>query len=116
MSCRKSAGASARIGGVDRSVGEAVESHGSGAGCEHGDDDPKKLMSAGKAGSGEHGPAESEGESEDGMLPLDHFERDAQVVKNGHRKIVRQRRRSFREMTDAAIKGCAVGYPASRVL
>ena len=90
MAGGKSAGASAGIGGVDGGVGEAIEGHGGGAGGEHGDDDPEKLMGGGKAGGGEHGSAESERESEDGVLPLDHFERDAEIVKDGHRKIVRQ--------------------------
>ena len=82
--------AGARVGGVDGGIGEAVEGHGGGAGGDHGDDDPKKLVSGGQAGSGEHGSAESERESEDGVLPLDHFERNAQVAQDGHRKIVRQ--------------------------
>jgi len=47
-------------------------------------------MGGGKAGGGEHGSAESERESEDGMLPLDHFEGDAEVVEDGHGKIVEQ--------------------------
>ena len=80
----------AGIGGVDGGVGEAIEGHGGGAGGEHGDDDPEELVSGGKAGGGEHGSAESEGESENGVLPLDHFEGDAQVVEDGHRKIVEQ--------------------------
>ena len=84
MSGGKSAGAGARVGGVDGGVGEAIEGHGGGAGGEHGDDDPEKLMGGGKAGSGEHGPAESEGEGEDGVLPLNHFESDAEIVKEGH--------------------------------
>jgi hypothetical protein len=42
------------------------------------------LMGGGKAGGGKHGSAESEGESEDGVLPLNHFERDAEIVKDGH--------------------------------
>jgi len=67
-----------------------LEGHGGGAGGEHGDDDPKKLMRSGQSGGGEHGSAESERESEDGVLPLDHFEGDAQVVEDGHREIVKQ--------------------------
>jgi hypothetical protein len=50
------------------------------------------LMGGGKAGSGEHGSAESEGESEDGVLPLNHFESDAEIVKDGHGTIVEQGR------------------------
>jgi hypothetical protein len=41
-------------------------------------------MRGGQARGGEHGSAESEGESEDGVLPLDHFEGDAEIVENGH--------------------------------
>jgi len=48
----KSASASAGIGGVNGDVGEAIEGHGGGAGSEHGDDDPEKLMGGGKAGGG----------------------------------------------------------------
>ena len=84
------AGASTGIGGVDRSVGEAIEGHGGGTGCQHGDYDPEELMGGGKAGSGEHGSAESEREGEDGVLPLDHFQSNAKVVKYGHGKIVEQ--------------------------
>ena len=115
MSCGQGAGAGAGVSGVDGGVGEAVKSHGRGTSGEHGNDDPEKLMSGGKAGGGEHGSAESEWEREDGVLPLDHFQRGAEVVKDRHRKIVRQRRRSVWEMTDAAIKGCSVGYPAPAV-
>jgi hypothetical protein len=46
-------------------------------------------MGAGKAGGSQHGSAEGKRESEDGVLPFDHFESDAEVVKDGHRKIVR---------------------------
>ncbi len=90
MARGKRAGASAGIGGVEGGVGEAIEGHGGGAGGEHGDDDPEKLMGGGKAGGGEHGSAKREGEREDGVLPLDHFEGDAKVVKDGHEKIVKQ--------------------------
>jgi len=78
------AAASARIGRIDGGVGEAIEGHGGGAGGQHGDYDPEKLMRGGKSGGGEHGSAESEWESEDGVLPLDHFEGDAEVVEDGH--------------------------------
>jgi hypothetical protein len=90
MSGRKGAGAGAKVGGVDGGVGEAIEGHGGGAGGEHGDDDPEKLMGGGKAGSGEHSATESERESEDGVLPLNHFESDAEIVKDGHGTIVEQ--------------------------
>ena len=80
----KRAGASAGVGGVNGSVGETVEGHGGGAGGNHGDDDPEKLMRGGEAGSGEHGSAECKRESEDGVLPLDHFKSDTEVVQDGH--------------------------------
>ncbi len=47
-------------------------------------------MGAGQTGGGEHGSAKRERESEDGMLPLDHFEGDAEVAEEGHGKILRQ--------------------------
>src|ERR1700722_273260 len=84
MAGGESAGTGARVDGVDGGIGEAIESHGSGAGGEHGDYDPEKLVRGGKAGSGQHGSAKSEWESEDRVLPLDHFEGDAEVVEDGH--------------------------------
>jgi hypothetical protein len=84
MAGGKSAGAGAGIGGVDGGVGETIEGHGGGTGGQHGDYDPEKLMNGGKAGGGEHGSAESERESEDGVLPLDHLEGDAEVVEDRH--------------------------------
>jgi hypothetical protein len=47
-------------------------------------------MGRGKAGGGEQGSAKREWESEDGMLPLDHFEGDVEITEEGHGKIVRQ--------------------------
>ena len=84
----KSASASAWIGGVDGGIGEAIEGHGGGACGDHGDNDPEKLMHGGKTGGGEHGSAESEWESEDGVLPLNHLEGDTEVAENGHEEIV----------------------------
>jgi hypothetical protein len=48
------------------------------------------LMGGGKAGGGEHGSAERKRKSKDGVLPFDHFERDAEAAEEGHEKIVRQ--------------------------
>ena len=84
VSCRESPGASARVGRVDGRVRKAIERHGGGAGSEHGHDDPEKLMTGGKARSGEHSSAESEWESEDGVLPLDHLKRHAKIVSDSH--------------------------------
>ena len=112
ISSGNSAGTGTGIGGIDGSVGEPVESHGRGAGGEHRDDDPYKLMRTGKAGSGEHGSAESERESEDGVLPLDHFERNAQVAQDGHRKFVRQGRRFSSQNPEWTIVGDRQVAPA----
>ena len=43
------AGAGAGVGGVNGGIGEAIEGHGGGAGGEHGNQDPEKLMGGGKA-------------------------------------------------------------------
>ena len=75
--------------GIDGSGRESIEGHSGRAGREHGDDDPEKLMACRQAGGGKHGSAESEWESEDGVLPLNHFKGNVKVVKNRHRKIVR---------------------------
>src|SRR5258708_29933821 len=84
MSGGKGAGAGAGIGGVDGSVGKAIESHGSRARGDHGNDDPQQLTDGGNARGCEHGPAKREWESEDGVLPLDHVERHAQIAEEGH--------------------------------
>ena len=81
---RKSAGAGAGIGGIDGSIGKTVEGHCRGTGRNHCDNDPQKLMGSGKAGGSEHGSAEREWKREDGVLPLDHFERYAEVAQDGH--------------------------------
>ena len=47
-------------------------------------------MGSGKAGGGEHRSAKRERESEDGVLPLDHFQSDAEAMEDGHGKIVKQ--------------------------
>ena len=41
-------------------------------------------MQSGKAAGGEHRTGKGEGQREDGVLPLDHFQSRAEVVKNGH--------------------------------
>ena len=62
----------------------AVKGHGGGARGYHGDDDPDELMRGGQAMGGEHGSGKGEGEREDGVLPLDHLERGAQVMEERH--------------------------------
>jgi len=41
-------------------------------------------MESWQALGSEHGSAESKGEREDGVLPLDHLERNAEVAEEGH--------------------------------
>src|SRR5258708_38014837 len=48
-------------------------------------------MGSGQGGGGEHGSAEREWESEDGVFPLDHFQGRAEIAQEGHGKIVRQK-------------------------
>jgi hypothetical protein len=91
LSGRQSAGASAGIRGIDSGIGEAIEGHRGRARREHGDYDPKKLMRRRNARSGQHRSAKSEWESEDRVLPLNHFQRDAQVAEDGHEEIVASR-------------------------
>jgi len=72
----------ARICGVVAQVGDAVHGHGGGARANHGDDDPRELPGdgawrgpGGASGAlGEKGADKGEGEREDGVLELDHFE------------------------------------------
>ena len=80
----------ARIGGVDGGVGQAVEGHSGGTGGDHGHDDPEQLMRAGETAGSEDSPAQSEREREDGMLPLDHLQRDAEAAEDRHQEIVKQ--------------------------
>jgi hypothetical protein len=47
------------------------------------------LMGGGKAGGGQHGSAQSERKSKNGMLPLDHVQSESEAAKKGHEKIVR---------------------------
>lgn len=77
--------AGAGVGGVKVSVGPAVEGHGGGSGGDHGEDDPGEGAPGGQAVGCEQGGGEGKGEGEDGVLPLDHFERDAGFGKQaGH--------------------------------
>ena len=92
MASRKCASASARIGCIDGSVRETIESHSGTAGCDHGNHDPEELMNGGKARRSQHGSAKRKWEHENRMLPLDHFQRNAQAAQNRHIKIVKQPR------------------------
>ena len=70
---------------VERDVRKAVEGHGGGASGNHGYDDPKHLVDGRNTIGSQHGSAESEGESKNGMLPLDHFQCDFKVVQHRHK-------------------------------
>ncbi len=83
-SSRKRAGLGAGIGGIDGSVGNAVKGHRCGTGRDHGDDDPSKLMGGGQASGGEHCAAKGKRECENGVLPLDHLQRRAEIVEERH--------------------------------
>src|SRR6202451_3324446 len=91
MSRRNGTGAGAWVGGVDGCIGQAVEGHGGGARRDHGDHDPRELTDGRYASSCEHRAAESEGERENGVLPLDHFQGQTQAAKYGHKKILMHR-------------------------
>ncbi len=90
MSGGQGAGAGARVGGVNRGVGPAVKSHGGGPRSNHGNHDPDQLMNGRQSPGREHGAAEREWQREHGVLPLDHLQRHAQVVKDRHATIVKQ--------------------------
>ena len=60
---------------VERDVRKAVEGY----------DDPKHLVDGRNTIGSQHGSAESEGESKNGMLPLDHFQCDFKVVQHRHK-------------------------------
>ena len=47
-----------------------------------------KLRTRGQSTGGQHRAAESKGQREDGVLPLDHLQRDAQVADEGHVEIL----------------------------
>lgn len=107
MSGRQRASASAGIGCIDARVSQTVEGHSRGPRSHHCDDDPNKLMPSGQPRCGEHGPAQRKWESENRVLPFDHFQRDAEGVKNTHRKIVRQEWNSLSSQRRGEIKSNA---------
>ncbi len=73
---------SARVERVDVGIDEAVEGHGSRARGDHGNTDPRQGAQRRDAIGGDDRAGESKGECEEGMLPFDHFESDANVVKH----------------------------------
>lgn len=81
----------AAVSGIDLSVQNAIKRHGGGACCDHRDDDPKETPL--DAGDGEAAIAprqqrasESERQRENGVLELDHVEREPQPFpKSRHR-------------------------------
>src|SRR5208337_5249214 len=58
LSDRQSASCGARIGRVNRGVGQAIEGHGGGTRRDHGDDDPPQLPPRRQTSGGQHGSAE----------------------------------------------------------
>ena len=65
-------------------VSDAVDGHGGAAGRNHGDDNPEELMPGGPTvggeARGEEGTGERERQGENGVLELDHFEREANAL------------------------------------
>src|SRR5579864_7668371 len=90
MPSRKRASASTRIRSINRGIGPAVERHGGRSCRDHSHGDPQKLVDRRKSSRREHGAAQSKREGKDGVLPLDHLQRYAQVMQNGHGSIVKQ--------------------------
>ena len=76
----KSARPGSRVGGVNRGIRQTIEGHGRRPGRDHGDNDPNQCVPAGKTIRRQHGSAQSERKHEDGVLPFDHLQSDAQVV------------------------------------
>ena len=95
MTGRQGARAGAGIGCIDCGIRPAVKSHGSGSRSDHCDNDPEKLVKWGPTAGSEHRSTQRKRKREDGVLPLDHLQRDAQVVQHRHESIVMQRRRPF---------------------
>ena len=90
MSGGQSPGAGARIGTVDRGIGPTVECHRSGSCRDHRNHNPYQLMRGRKTSSSKHCSAEGKRERKDRVLPLDHLQRDAQIMQNRHESIVMQ--------------------------
>ena len=82
QSGRQCADGGARIQRVDIGINEAVEGHGGRAGGDHGNTDPCEGAEGWNAVGGDDGAGEPEGESEKGMLPLDHVESYANVMEH----------------------------------
>ena len=91
LSDRKRASSSARIGRINRGVGQPIEGHGGGPRRNHGHDNPCQLPPRRQASGGQHGSAERKREREDRVFPLDHLQRDLQIAEKSHHAIVKQR-------------------------
>ena len=83
----------ARIQRVDVGIGKAVEGHGGRARGDHGYADPAEGAQGRNPVGGNHGAGESKGKREEGMLPLDHIESYANIMKRlaQHRRKPRHR-------------------------
>jgi hypothetical protein len=62
-------------------INQAVESHGSRARRDHRYADPCQSAERRNSVGGDDSTGEAKGEREEGMLPFDHVESDAKVVK-----------------------------------
>ena len=89
---------SARIECVDIGVNKAVESHGGRARRDHCYADPCQGAERRNSVGGDDGAGEAKGEREEGMLPFDHVESDANVVKYATQHLLRTQRESNHEL------------------
>src|SRR5215831_2588430 len=85
---RQGANAGAWIGRIDLRVSEPVERHRRGACRNHGDDDPQQLAPVRQPSGGEHRTAKGKWQRKDRVLPLDHVERELQILQLPHGNIV----------------------------
>ena len=76
---RNGAHGGAGISGVYTRVSNAIEGHGRGARGNHAQDNPAQFGCRRHATGSKHGCAESKWKRKDGVLPLDHLQRNAQI-------------------------------------
>ncbi len=92
----------ARIQRVDIGIHQAVEGHGGRARRDHGNTDPAEGAQRWNPVGGDDRAGESEGEREEGMLPLDHLKSYARVMKNAMKHVIKP----FIGMDDPARSYC----------
>ena len=83
---RDSPHARARIRGVQIGVCPAVERHCSRTRADHAHDDPRQLRGGRPAMSSQHRSGQRKRERKNRVLPLDHFQRDANAAEKRHKE------------------------------